>query len=64
MFELAPGVWVRNPARPDWGLGQIQSAIGHRVTANFEHTGKMFINTAVVTLEVVDDIDVPQRGKG
>jgi hypothetical protein len=53
--ELVPGALVRNPARPDWGLGQVQSAIGTRATVNFEHTGKMTINLAVVTLEVVDD---------
>ena len=64
MFELAPGVYVRHPARPDWGLGQVQSAIGDRVTVNFEHAGKVVLNTAVVALEVVDDIDVPLRGKG
>ncbi len=35
--DLAPGVWVVSPDRPDWGLGQVQSAVGDRVTANFEH---------------------------
>ncbi len=53
--ELAPGQIVRNPAQPDWGLGQVQSAVGARVTVNFEHMGKMTINTAVVTLEIVDE---------
>lgn len=52
--RLAPGAWVRHPARPDWGLGQVQSAVGARVTVNFEHAGKQLINTAVVTLEAVD----------
>ena len=33
---LEPGMLVRNPARPDWGLGQVQSNIGGRVTVNFE----------------------------
>ncbi len=53
--ELSPGQRVRHPTQPDWGLGQIQSAIGTRVTVNFEHAGKVLINTAHVTLEVVDD---------
>lgn len=53
--RFAPGALVRNPARPDWGLGQVQSAIGERVTANFEHAGKLTINVAVVGLEVVED---------
>ena len=34
---LSPGDFVRHPARPDWGLGQIQSMIGHRITVNFEN---------------------------
>ena len=50
---LAPGALVRHPAQPDWGLGQVQSAIGPRVTVNFEERGKVLINTAVVELEVV-----------
>ena len=55
LTSLAPGLIVRNPDQPDWGLGQVQSVVGDRVTANFEHMGKMTINTAVVQLEVVDD---------
>ena len=47
---LAPGDWVRNPHAPDWGLGQVQSVIGDRVTANFENAGKRLINAAVVSL--------------
>ncbi|QQP88872.1 DUF3553 domain-containing protein [Skermanella sp. TT6] len=54
---MVPGALVRHPAQPDWGLGQIQSAIGHRVTVNFEHAGKVLINAAVVSLEVVDPDD-------
>jgi alpha-D-ribose 1-methylphosphonate 5-triphosphate synthase subunit PhnG len=53
--ELAPGQIVCNPAAPDWGLGQVQSVVGARVTVNFENMGKMTINTAVVTLDIVDD---------
>jgi hypothetical protein len=49
-----PGQWVRHPDRPDWGLGQVQSAIGARVTVNFEHAGKVLVNTDVVALERVD----------
>ena len=46
---------VRNPAEPDWGLGQVQSAIGSRVTVNFEHAGKLLVNSDKVELEVVGD---------
>lgn len=52
--SLVPGAWVRHPAQPDWGLGQVQSAIGDRVTVNFEHAGKVLINAAVVSLTVTD----------
>jgi hypothetical protein len=55
--ELAPGQIVRNPAAPDWGQGQVQSVVGARVTVNFENMGKMTINTAVVSLDIVDDGD-------
>jgi len=55
--SLTPGAWVRHPAQPDWGLGQVQSAIGDRVTVNFEHAGKVLINTAVVSLTVTEPDD-------
>ncbi|WP_119678070.1 DUF3553 domain-containing protein [Indioceanicola profundi] len=54
---LSPGSIVRHPEQPDWGLGQVQSVIGNRVTVNFEHVGKLLINTAVVSLAVVDPDD-------
>ena len=47
---LEPGQLVRNPDRPDWGLGQVQSNIGGKVTVNFEHEGKLVIDGAQVTL--------------
>jgi hypothetical protein len=50
---LVPGAMVRHPTQPDWGVGQVQSVIGERVTVNFEDRGKVLINTAVVELEVV-----------
>jgi hypothetical protein len=49
-----PGQWVRHPGRPDWGLGQVQSAIAARVTVNFEHAGKVLVNTDVVMLQPID----------
>lgn len=54
---LVPGAWVRHPMQPDWGLGQVQSAVGDRITVNFEHAGKVLINAAVVALTVVDPDD-------
>ena len=55
MSRLSPGAFVRHPDRPDWGVGQVQSVIGSRITVNFEHAGKLMINGAVVTLELVED---------
>ena len=50
---LAPGNLVRHPACPEWGLGQVQSVDGDRVTVNFEHAGKQLIKTSVVGLILV-----------
>ncbi len=41
---LEPGMLVRHPGRPDWGLGQVQSRIGARITVTFEHAGKIVID--------------------
>lgn len=49
-----PGQWVRHPGRPDWGDGQVQSAVEGRVTVNFEHAGKQLINVHAVALEPLD----------
>ena len=63
---LEPGVLVRHPDRPDWGVGQVQSVDGHRVTENFEETGKQMIDSGGVRLVYVgpdprDDISVDDR---
>lgn len=50
---LEPGLFVRHPARPDWGIGQVQSRIGDRVTVNFEHAGKQVIDARQVSLQLV-----------
>ena len=51
---LLPGMLVRHPERPDWGLGQVQSVVGARITVNFENAGKLLINGEVISLETVD----------
>jgi Protein of unknown function (DUF3553) len=50
---LEPGMIVRHPDRPDWGLGQVQSNIGERITVNFEHAGKVVIDGRHVMLAQV-----------
>ncbi len=47
-----PGQLVRHPGAPEWGLGQVQSVDGVRVTVNFENAGKVLVNAAVVRLEI------------
>jgi hypothetical protein len=60
---LEPGALVRHPGQPDWGLGQVQSCIGRRVTVDFEHVGKQALDGSVVRLEVVGyDDDNDDRG--
>ncbi|MGO1117900.1 DUF3553 domain-containing protein [Rhodovibrionaceae bacterium A322] len=54
-LDLVPGTLVRHPECEDWGIGQVQSAIGNRVTVNFENAGKQVINTEVISLETVED---------
>lgn len=52
---LEPGMLVRHPAKPEWGLGQVQSNIGNRITVNFEQAGKVVIDGRNVDLERVFD---------
>lgn len=50
---LEPGMVVRNPAKPDWGVGQVQSNVGGKITVNFREEGKVVIDGASVLLEIV-----------
>lgn len=50
---LEVGALVRHRAAPEWGLGQIQSIVGERITVNFEHAGKIVLR-GDVPLEVVE----------
>ena len=52
--SIEPGQRVVHPDRPDWGVGQVQSVVGDRVTVNFEHAGKVLVNAAVVALDILD----------
>lgn len=44
---------MRHKEVPNWGLGQIQSIIGDRITVNFEHAGKVVLIGAEPALEIV-----------
>lgn len=52
-LTLVPGVFVRLDAEPEWGVGQVQSVIGTRVTVNFTERGKVVIDVRHATLSVV-----------
>jgi len=51
LIDFEPGDYVLNPANKGWGIGQVQSIIGSKVTVNFENNGKRVINVENVTLE-------------
>lgn len=50
---LEPGMIVRHPGAPEWGIGQVQSRIGNRITVNFAEAGKQVIDGTRVLLDIV-----------
>ena len=55
LIDFEPGDYVRNPDNKDWGIGQVQSIIGNKVTVNIENYGKRVINIENVTLEKINN---------
>jgi hypothetical protein len=56
-LDYEPGDYVINPNNKDWGVGQIQSIINGKVTANFENVGKKVINSKNIILERLNKIE-------
>ena len=56
---LEPGMLVRHPERDDWGMGQVQSVIGNRITVNFENAGKVVIDSRHVLLVLQSNLATP-----
>ena len=52
---LEPGMLVRHPEQPVWGIGQVQSNVGGRVTVNFREEGKVVVDSGRVMLLPVFD---------
>lgn len=52
---LEPGMLVKHPDRPGWGVGQVQSNVAGKVTVNFPEAGKIVIDGARVSLMPVLD---------
>ena len=53
---LAPGMLVRHPNHSDWGVGQVQSNIGGKITVNFRDQGKLVIDGSRIALIPVFDL--------
>ena len=47
---MEPGSLVTHPAKPEWGVGQVQSNIGGKITVNFPDAGKVVIDSSRVAL--------------
>ena len=52
-IDFEPGDYVINPVHKEWGIGQVQSIIGCKVTVNFENFGKRVINIENIELEKI-----------
>ena len=52
---LEPGMMVRLAAAPEWGVGQVQSRIGRRVTVTFPEMGKQVLDGDKVELIIMRD---------
>ena len=52
---LEPGMLVRHPEQLDWGVGQVQSNIGGKITVNFRDAGKRVLDARRVALLIVTD---------
>ena len=57
-YDILPGMLVRHPIEQDWGLGQVQSVDGSRITVNFENAGKHLINGNVIDLQTVRETEL------
>ena len=55
LIDFEPGDYVINPSNKNWGIGQVQSIIGNKITVNFENYGKRVINIENVKLEKIND---------
>lgn len=53
---LAPGMYVRHPDHPEWGIGQVQSNVSGKITVNFRDQGKLTIDGSCIALIPVFDL--------
>ena len=57
ILDYEPGDKVENPLNKEWGIGQVQSIIKYKVTVNFENVGKKVINSKIIILEKVNQVE-------
>jgi hypothetical protein len=55
ILDFEPGDKVINPLAKEWGIGQIQSIIKEKVTANFQNVGKKVINAENIELRKINE---------
>ena len=55
ILNFEPGDKVFNPAKKDWGIGQVQSIINGKITVNFQNVGKKVINSKNIELKKVNE---------
>ncbi len=56
-LNYVPGDYVINPKNKNWGIGQIQTIIKNKVTANFENVGKKVVDANNIILEKINKIE-------
>ena len=56
-LNYEPGDYVISTKYRNWGIGQIQSIINNKVTANFENVGKKVIDSNKIFLEKINKIE-------
>ena len=56
-LNYEPGDYVINPKNKNWGIGQIQSIIKDKITVNFENVGKKVINSKIIILEKINQVE-------
>jgi Protein of unknown function (DUF3553) len=52
---FTPGMLARHPACPEWGIGQVQSNIGGKLTVNFRDEGKVVIDSFRIAMMPIFD---------
>ena len=54
---LTPGMFVQHLDQPEWGVGQVQSNIGGKVTVNFREEGKVVLEGTRDMLILLQDAE-------